>query len=477
MQWLTRLLLIYFGARLVFLALSISSYVPPDEVTHAGICKVFSKVLLLPDNGPDTWQYGLVTNIPWLYYFAMGKLLLLNFFGLPDLVFLRLLNIPLAFGTAFYALKLCRLVTEDRLTRLLVLVMVTNAAMFSLLSSSVSYDNLANLFAAMAIYYLFAFFRFRSAGLLAASLLCQLGGALTKPTFLPLILVLVAVLVIHELRRPATSILASLKEWLGGSPAKAWGWLFLILVAVLLNLQLYGGNYLRYGSPTPSMSSVLNPEAAMQYRMEARGMIFSQFKEGKLSYMDAVIKAGEITHPGDKADTFRLLMNWQNLQQNPGLWLSPSAYSWLWFKTMTGTILGIKAHLPMLKSPGYLVPVYLVMLLALAGCVLRWRPTPSGWASAGMTVIVLFYAGFLMHEINWDAYQNYGEPGITLYGRYLLPVIVPVYVLGSYYLLQLFRDQRVRLALAAAVALLFISYDFPWFLAHATPEWYSWLPR
>jgi len=32
-------------------------------------------------------------------------------------------------------------------------------------------------------------------------------------------------------------------------------------------------------------------------------------------------------------------------------------------------------------------------------------------------------------------------------------------------------------ALALCAAVIFIAYDFPWFLAHATPEWFSWLPR
>jgi hypothetical protein len=83
LKWATGLLLAYFGMRLVFFALDISSYIPPDEVTHAGISKVFSKVFLLPANSPETYEFGLVTNIPWLYYWFMGKLLHLNIFGCP----------------------------------------------------------------------------------------------------------------------------------------------------------------------------------------------------------------------------------------------------------------------------------------------------------------------------------------------------------------------------------------------------------
>ncbi|HYA13620.1 MAG TPA: hypothetical protein VEF33_04695, partial [Syntrophales bacterium] len=189
-RWIAAFLLAYFGTRLLFFALEISPAIPPDETTHFGICRIFSKVFLLPENTSESYQYGLVTNIPWLYYWIMGKLLFLNFFGIPDLVFLRLLNIPLAFGTVCYTWRLLRLLTDDRLTQLLLIVAMTNTMMFSFLSASVSYDNLTNLLAVMSVYYLFAFFRERSGVMLLISCFCQLVGCLTKITILPLILIL-----------------------------------------------------------------------------------------------------------------------------------------------------------------------------------------------------------------------------------------------------------------------------------------------
>lgn len=476
LKWATCLILVYFALRLVYLALNVSSYVPPDEVTHFGISRVFSGVLLLPDNSPQTYQFGLVTNIPWLYYWTMGKLLHLNVLGLSDLVFLRLCNIPLAFGTVWYAARLLGLLTDNRLTRLLLLVMVTNTAMFTLLSASVSYDNLENLLAAMAIYYLFAFFRDRSAGSLGASFLCQLAGSLTKFTFLPLVLALGGVLVLHEIRNLG-GMAAGIKGYFHASPRRAWVGLVALLVATALNLQLYGGNYLTYRTLAPQLSVVVSPEAAANYRMDQRGTIFRDFRDGKISYMDAVIKAGGIEHPGDKADTFYLLMNWQKMKSNPQLWLGPFAYSWLWFKLMASTVIGIKGHLSILKPFSYLVPVYLVLALALVGFILRWRPRVSGWGAPALAAIALFYSGYFLYAVNYDAYLTYGEPGITLYGRYLFPVLVPIYVLTCHYLVQASRNAGLRTAFAVATALLLVVYDFPWFLGHATPEWFSWLPR
>ncbi|MFA7402529.1 MAG: hypothetical protein WC007_00940 [Pelobacteraceae bacterium] len=475
LTWATGLFLAYFGARLVFFALSISAFVPPDEATHAGLCKIFSKVFLFPVNSPTTYEFGLVTNTAWLYYWIMGKLLHLNIFGLSDLVFLRLLNIPFAFGTIWYSTRLLRLLTDNRLAQLLLVIVITNTSMFSLLSASVSYDNLANLLAAMAIYYEFAFFRQRSGTLLVTSLLCQAAGSLTKITFLPLILVLNLLLILNEtknLRRVPEEFRRQLR-----APSRRDRLTFLLLiVAVGLNLQLYAGNYLRYGALNPGMPQVVSPEVAMQSTLDARGMIFDQYKEGKISYMDALVLTGEIKHPGNKADTFYLLMNYEKLKRNPRLWLSPLRYANSWFQTMAASIFGIRAHLGMFKPPYYLLPVYAVMALALLGFIIRWRPGKEGWRPLSLAAVAALYTGILIYEVNYDAYLHYGEPSLTVYGRYLFIVMAPIYALLCHYLLRLFRPQFIRNTLALATALLFISYDFPWFLMHATTEWYTWLP-
>ncbi|HZV80809.1 MAG TPA: hypothetical protein VFF53_01425, partial [Geobacteraceae bacterium] len=364
------------------------------------------------------------------------------------------------------------LLTHDRLAQLLLLVAMTNTAMFSLLSASVSYDNLTNLLAAMSVYYLLAFLKLRTGSLLAAAILCQLAGTLTKITFLPLSLALTLLLVLHEWRNLAT-FPAAVGRYFRESASRAWLTALLLLVVAGLNLQLYAGNYLTYGSLNPSMAVVLSPSAALNYRLDARGTIFSEYKAGKISYLDALILAGEIRHPGDKADTFYLLMNYEKLKSNPQLWLSLPDYARVWVQIMVTTIFGIKTHLGMVKSPLQMAPVYAVLLLAALGFAFRYRPGSSGVAPAALAAVALFYSGYLLYEVNYDSYLHYGEPSLTVYGRYLFPILVPVYVLMCQYLLQLCRNHAIRLALALATALLLIAYDFPWFLRHVTPEWFQ----
>ena len=281
LKWSMVALLLYFGLRLLFLATSISPFIPPDEVTHFGICTVFSVFPFLPGNTPESYQYGLVTNIPWLYYWIMGKLLTLNFTGISDLVFLRLLNIPLAFAFVFYVWRTLRLVTDDRLTQVLLVVAMTNTMMLTFLSAFVTYDNLTNLLAAAT---------------LAASLVCQLAGCLTKITFLPLVPVLGSILVIHEIRNlpgfPAALMICFRNNmWRSSIVALT------LLFGLALNIQLYGGNYFNYGTITLETTDVLPLESALQYRLTARGYVFKLFKEGRVSKTQAIEMTTRATGP------------------------------------------------------------------------------------------------------------------------------------------------------------------------------------
>jgi hypothetical protein len=471
LKWSVAVLLVYFGLRLVFFSAAISEYVPPDEVTHFGVSNIFSRVFFLPENSPETYQYGLVTNIPWLYYWTMGRLLSVNFSGVPDLLFLRLLNIPFAFATIYFVWRTLRLLTEDRLSQVLVLVMMTNTLMFSFLSAFVSYDNLTNLLAAMAVYYLLAFFRTRSGDLLAVSFLCQLLGGLTKSSFLPLILVLNALLLIHAFR-DLRALPGALAVYLKTMSWRRAGLALGIFLTLALNFQLYGGNYLRYGGLAPEMFQVLPPEIAMQNRLAARTMIFTLFKEGRVSKEEALAMTSYISHPGDRADAAYLVENWADLKDNRFELLGPGQYAVFWVQRMSAGIFGIFGHFLMPNDGPMMWLFAAVFSLTCLAVMVRWRTSESGRLPLQLMVIAAFYALFLMYYVNYGGYLDSGALGIALQGRYIFPVLGPIYVVACCYLLRLFRNEYARLGLAGAVCLLFLASDLPFFLLHARPEWF-----
>ena len=79
---------------------------------------------------------------------------------------------------------------------------------------------------------------------------------------------------------------------------------------------------------------------------------------------------------------------------------------------------------------------------------------------------------FLLYAVCYQAYLYYEQPGLALQGRYIFPVIGPLYAFMCYYLLSLFSNPRVRLGAAAVAALLFLACDLPLFLAEAPRDWF-----
>ena len=477
LKLIVTVLLAYFALRLIYFATCIGDFVPPDEVTHFGLARIFSRVPWLPQNSSASYQCGLVTNIPWLYYWIMGKFLALNFFGVPDLLYLRLLNIPFAFGTVYFVWRTLRLMTGDRLSQMLLLVAMTNTLMFSFISAAVSYDNLLNLCAAMAIYYLLAFFKERSANALALCLLCQLAGSLTKVTFLPLTLILNALLLCHEFRN-IRQLPQALPAWLRDAGWRGCALALALLLALGLNLQLYGGNLLRYRSLNPEMYQVLPPELAMLNRLQARNMIFDLFKQRQVSKEQALEMTARIANPGDRGDAVALIENYDAALHGMGEpTLEPLEYAAIWMLNMTGTVFGIKAHRYMPDNGPLLYLFLALMLLSGFAFLVRWRPGVAGaWLSASLAALAGFYAAYLLYFVNYQVYLDMKMFGMTVTGRYLLPILGASYVVACLYLLRLFRSESARVAVALSVSLLLLISDFPFFLLHATPEWFMTSP-
>jgi hypothetical protein len=474
--WFMSVLLLYFGLRLLYLAVNISPLVPPDEVTHFGVCKIFSTVFFLPENSPASYQYGLVTNIPWLYYWIMGKLLYLNFFGISDLVFLRLLNIPLAFATIYYVWRTLRLLTDDRLAQMLLIVAMTNTMMFTFLSAFVSYDNLANLLAAMALYYLFAFLKERSGAMLTLSFLCQLAGCLTKLTFLPLVLILNIVLIVHEVRK-LPRLPAALMDFLRTSCRRRQGMMLALLLGLTLNIVLYGGNYIRYRSIAPDMATVISVESAMQYRLAARGYILSMFKEGRISKEQALVMASRIKQPDDRASTEYTIESYEELKNSGFKTMGLATYIPRWIETMAAGIFGIFAHLAISNFWPTIAPIAFLGVLTIIAFIIRWRPWDADGLSTYLAVIAVFYGAFLMYGVNYRDYLDSGAFYTALQGRYIFPVIGPIYVLSGVYLMRLFKGKAARLTVFALAVFILIVCDFPFFLSNITPEWFAWTPK
>ena len=123
--------LIYFAAKAIYFASSIGENIFPDEISWFGISEIFSRSVLFPADSPETYQFGLVTRVPNLYFFLMGKLLFLNIFPVSDLIFLRYANVCISLLTVWFGWKLIRLLVVEITVRLLFVALITNTLMFT----------------------------------------------------------------------------------------------------------------------------------------------------------------------------------------------------------------------------------------------------------------------------------------------------------------------------------------------------------
>jgi hypothetical protein len=89
----------------------------------------------------------------------------------------------------------------------------------------------------------------------------------------------------------------------------------------------------------------------------------------------------------------------------------------------------------------------------------------------GIGFIFLFYTTILMQVVNYGNYRGTGFSGLALTGRYVFPVLVPLYLLTAHALLSK-MPRWWQLTAGLAIAVLFISGEFPWFLRMAGHEWY-----
>jgi len=460
------LLLAWFAARVVYLALRLSGAVPPDELTHLGRALAYARVPGIPEDGPGTYELGLVSHRPWLYYWLMGRIAPLNVFPLSDLSFLRLANGLLGLATAATAIAWMRAWCPNVVARLLFAVLVTNTLMFTGLAAAVSYDNLANLLAALSLY---AFTRFRDGrapAMLLSFLALLLLGCLAKRTFLPLAFFSVVLLAFREraMLRGLPGRVASLFR-----PPRAGtaGLAVAVLVLGLLVAGLYGGNFVHYGKLRPGFDQVVGHESAMQNRVYARSSIVDRYRAGEITLAQAEQLAQGIRHRGDRSDTLVLLKSFDRPDSTV---LGPVGYASQWLQRMLQGSVGYLGHRRAFKSQTAMIGYFAVFGVAGVLFVRRFRPSGAGGVPADAAFLAFGYALVLLWLVNYPTYLESKNIELAIQGRYLFPVLVPVYGLVAYYLVDPL-PARLQPWVASAAAGLFLWGDVPWLLSQIDDRW------
>jgi len=463
--------LAYLAIRLAYLAANVDPALPPDELTHAETARHQLGTFGLPTDDETSHSLGLLAHRPYLYGWLLARWLALHPAALvSDLVWMRLANAAMAFGTVLAGLAFARRAGASPGARVVFVVVLTNLPMWSFLSASVNYDNLAMLLATLALALFARWIDERDPldALRLAAVAC--AGALTKAAFLPLaVLIGAASLIADRATALREAVVAFAHPRRLG--VRALGIAVGASALASLAVALYGGNLLRFGVLEPAANQVLPLEAALRNRIFRQEHVLRSFRAGAIDFRQAAREIESIEHAGDRAGAMWMLRRALELRRGEGAPLVGRVrYAGIWLSHMGERLFGVMGHRELYKS-GPLALAYLgVAIFAFAALATSFRRV-TRLVKIG-AVISIVYAIFLMQVVNYPIYRTTGLEVEAIQGRYLFPVLVPLIV-------SLIEGARARLPASArcpvgvAVAALFVLGDFPYFLLRAPAEWYG----
>lgn len=465
-------LFLYFAAKVGYLALQIRENIFPDEATWFGVTKVFSRSLLFPADSPESFPLGLITHVPNLYFFVMGKILPINIFGISDLIFLRGVNALLGCLTIYYGWKLICFLSESSSVRVLFVIMLTNTAMFTFMFGAVSYDNLTSLLSVLSLYYYLRFLKQRGPRNFLFAGIYMLAGLLTKLVLLPFVFALICLAGIHERKNIGAFPGAAMQFF---SEKKPINFILLLLFILLLglNVKLHVGNKLQFGSLVVTMEKVLPVEDCLKNRLFARDFAVRQFKLGKLTLLEAQRGALQIRDPGDRSFAWEMLEKAKLEKEDKGsqVRMGRLPYTVEWVKYIFTRTYSIAGHLVLSKSDKALLPYYAVFALGAILFLCRFRLGSMGGLAMYLAAVCAFYLVVLSQVVNYTSYLATGFVGFALTGRYIFPVLVPLYALLSYSLMNK-MPRWWQWSAGIAISGIFILGEFPWFMKNSTPAWF-----
>ena len=90
-------------------------------------------------------------------FWINGRILNINNGVIDEVVLLRVINVIYSLGTVYVMYLLSKEIFKDKWKRVLPVFFLTHTLMFVFLSSSINYDNLANLLSTLSIYFFVKF--------------------------------------------------------------------------------------------------------------------------------------------------------------------------------------------------------------------------------------------------------------------------------------------------------------------------------
>ncbi|MGC9384764.1 MAG: hypothetical protein ACP5D6_09215 [Kosmotogaceae bacterium] len=389
------LIFLWFSA---YMALNLKPGIIPDEPAHYAFSRYFASTWGLPPDNVDTFGLGIyIEQNPFLYYWINGRIInlidLINP-GATDwqtLVILRLINVIFAAGTVLFCFLLSKEIIKNSWWQLIPVLLLTNTLMFVFLAAGVNYDNLANLLTMTGLLFFTRVFTREDFLFNSASWMIFISlGTLVKYTILPLALAMgIAWLIYAILHR---------KEVF---PVHFDGIKTLLLLLVLFtlftgNFLIYGINLIRYEGLLPECEEILLESQCALSPLEQR------YQEKAIKPKLTIRESIEKGFP------------------NP---FSYAVNTWVHNMLLrTFGMIGHQSYFPLELVRYYKILFYSTALIGL------FFLKPRSELTYSLVGISIFYALVLLYS-NYINELVYGFIHIGFQGRYIFPVIGPIFVL------------------------------------------------
>ena len=430
------IILLLFSVFTGYLAFTVKMGISSDSWYHLRVSQAFEETLTVPQNTPETYKWRDLEHQPYLYFWLNGRLLNLNniTFQFNEVILLRVINIVYSILTVYGTYLLSKVFFKKKWLSLLPPFLLANTLMFVFLSSSINYDNMANMFSVFSI--LFFVKALKEKGnwkniFLMLIFIC-LGG-LTKYTFLPLAFILIVLM--------GYFIVKNWKIYKQNFKGMILYLLIPIIILFILNFGVYGFNLIEFHNLTPDCLDVLTYEQCLQ---------------------NGVFYRDNVTIPAQEVNFFRMILSGERLD--------PIRYTGVWIFEMAIRIFGIMGDKSLFAKTA-IIPFYLLFLLiSLVVGILNWKKMSK--EVKYLTIVTIFYLLVLLFVQNYDMYLKRSYPTLALQGRYMFPVISSTYVLFIVFLNRI-KNERLRALVFIGLIILFIAGCLPFFILNVDSEWFG----
>ena len=432
---------VVFVLQALFFALTIKESLPPDEAYHLKLSQVYSKTLSRPSNSEETYYIGQIEDTAFLYHWISGRIINLKdafFPALSDLVTLRIVSVLTGVSSIFIAYQIIKLLTEDKLAQTLLVIMLTNTLMFVFISGGVSYDPLTTLFSLLIIYFVLKLFKHKTIENMFFFLFFLLLGALTKITLPPFAFIVILFLVIHEWKYRG-KYLESLKEFWKRKKVLTILLALVILILVVLNTNLYIANFIKYKNMIPECTQVMEFDDCM--------------KSAEYSFHHGLVESAP---PRNE----RVTIYW---------------YFHHWVYYQIESLYGVLAHTSMILPHKGVLCFYGIFIISITLFIRNFDFKSS--EQKFLSFLIVSYLFVLFFFLNYSTYIDQGILQSGIQGRYLFPILVPIYVLIASNLSYI-RRSYLKVGLFLLFSSIFIYWNIPFFLSNVTNEWFlteSWI--